>query len=376
MRTLTLPLWLASASALVGQFPGLTLPPSGDNQRASVTQFIGPVKVSIDYSSPKVRFPETRDRRGQIWGRLVPYGLTNLGFGNGMPGPWRAGANENTVFEVSHAVSVEGRPLAAGRYGLHMIAGPEEWTLLFSKNSTSWGSFFYEESEDVLRVKVKPRKNDYHEWLTYEFVTRRPAEATVELRWEDLAVGWTIKVDKIEDLYVSRLREELRTTPGFNWQGYVAAAQYCVGANAHLEQALEWSEIAVSRPFIGQANFATLSTKAQALDKLGRTAESKTLISQALRHPTATPTEIHQYGRQLLGAGKSQEALEVFRLNAERHGDAWPVHVGLARGYSAVGNLPKALEHARKALPQAPDQINRDSLENMVKLLSQGQKID
>src|ERR1700681_4739474 len=106
----------------------LAIPPSGNNQRASITQQIGPVTVTIDYSSPAVHGPDGKDRRGQIWGKLVPYGLTDLGFGNGKPAPWRAGANENTVFSISNDVMVEGKPLAAGHYGLHMIAGPEDWT--------------------------------------------------------------------------------------------------------------------------------------------------------------------------------------------------------------------------------------------------------
>src|ERR1035438_3761906 len=138
--------------------------------------------------------------------KLVPYGVTDLGFGNGKPAPWRAGANENTVFTVSENVSIEGRPLPAGRYGLHMIAGPEEWTLIFSKDSNAWGSFYYDPAADALRVTVKPRKHENREWLTYEFTTRRPAESVAELEWEELAVPWTIKVENINDLYISPLR--------------------------------------------------------------------------------------------------------------------------------------------------------------------------
>jgi hypothetical protein len=59
------------------------------------------------------------DRRGQIWGKLVPYGMTDLGFHGGKLSPWRGGANENTVFAVSDPVTIEGQPLAAGQYGLH-----------------------------------------------------------------------------------------------------------------------------------------------------------------------------------------------------------------------------------------------------------------
>ena len=179
--------------------PGLDIPPSGNNQRASVTQNIGPVSVTIEYSSPAVHGPDGKDRRGQIWGKLVPYGLADLGFGNGKPAPWRAGANENTVFAVSDDVSIEGKRLPAGRYGLHMIPGPEEWVLVFSKDANAWGSFYYDPAHDALRVTVKPHKHEYREWLTYEFTTRRPAETVAELQWEELAVPWSIKVENIND---------------------------------------------------------------------------------------------------------------------------------------------------------------------------------
>src|ERR1019366_6434977 len=110
---------------------GLAIPPSGNNQPASVTQHIGPVKETIDYSSPAVHGPDGKDRRGQIWGKLVPYGMTDLGFRGGKPSPWRGGANENTVFTVSDPVTIEGQALAAGQYGLHLIAGADEWTVIF-----------------------------------------------------------------------------------------------------------------------------------------------------------------------------------------------------------------------------------------------------
>src|SRR5690348_14177241 len=208
MKTLlrVVSLFSAAGVLLFAQFPGLTLPPSGNNQKASVTQFIGPVRVNIEYSSPAVHAPNGQDRRGQIWGKLVPYGMTDLGFNNGKPSPWRAGANENTVFAVSDAVLIDGQPLPSGRYGLHMIPGEDEWTIIFSKNSHAWGSFFYDDSEDALRVKVKPAKHEYREYLTYEFSGRKPAEATAALQWEELSVPGTIKDDKTSDVYVTRIR--------------------------------------------------------------------------------------------------------------------------------------------------------------------------
>src|SRR5208283_3328924 len=265
-------LFFLAAGLSFAQFSPTTLPPSGNNQRATVTQGIGPVTVTVEYSSPAVHGPDGKDRHGQIWGKLVPYGLTNPGFANNQPDPCRAGANETTVFAVSHDVTVEGKPLPAGRYGLFMIAQLDEWTIIFNKNSSSWGSFFYDESLDVLRVKVKPHKNDYREWLTYEFPVRRPDETTVEMQWEDLAVGWNIKAN-VNEIYLSQIRKELTGSAGFKFDAYMAAAQFCLTANTDLEQGLKWADAAISMPFVGQTNFDTLSTKALVLEKLGREPE-------------------------------------------------------------------------------------------------------
>jgi predicted Zn-dependent protease len=142
-----------------------------------------------------------------------------------------------------------------------------------------------------------------------------------------------------------------------------------------LEQALQWADAAVSMPFIGQSNFATLDNKAQILEKMGKDTEAAAAMKTALAAPGTTALEIHGYGRRLLTAGKKDEALKVFQLNAERNGDAWPVHVGLARGYAAVGNNQKALEHAKLAAAQAPDALNKGNLEAMVKTLSEGKPI-
>lgn len=375
MRISSFPLALLLAGAAWGQFPGLTMPPSGDNQRASVTQFIGPVKITIDYNSPKVHGPTGEDRRGKIWGTLVPYGMANLGFGNGKPSPWRAGANENTVFAVSHPVLIEGKPLPAGRYGFHILPEKDEWTLIFSTNSTSWGSFFYEPDEDALRVKVKPRKHEYREFLTYEFTDRRPTKAVAELQWEDLAAGWTIEVENVNAIYLSSLKHELRTVPGFSWQSFVGASQFCLQNNLDLNQALEWAEAAVSRPFVGQANFTTLSNKAMVLGALGRDEDAKSAAMLAIKHPTANALMIHQFGRQLLRAGKTKEAMAVFQANVDKYGEAWPTHVGLARGYAALGESAKALEHAKKALEQAPDDLNRNGLKQMIQQLTDGKPV-
>ncbi len=356
---------------------GLTFPPSGDNPQASVMQAIGPVRVTIDYSSPHV-VRGSNDRHGKIWGELVPWGLSDLGFNNCKSCPWRAGANENTTFTVTYDVKVQGQPLPAGTYGLHMIPGQETWTIIFSKDANSWGSFWYDPKNDALRVTTKAEKSDYHEWLTYEFTVREPARSTVALKWEDLQIPFTITVDNVNQLWVDNLRKDLRQSPGFSWQNWQQAAQFCAQNKIDLPEGLTWAERAVSDPTWsgGEANFVTLSTLAQLQALNGQTEESKKTFDKAVQSPAATPAQIHQAGRQLLAEGKKQQALEIFQLNAKRFPNQWPVHVGLMRGYAAVGDTKKAIAEAKLAIAQAPDPANKKNLENLLALLEAGKDIN
>src|SRR6476620_1064584 len=172
-------------------FAQLTTTASGGNKKAVVGERIGLTDITIHYDRPGVR-----GREGKIWGDLVPVGFTNLGFGSAKASPWRAGANENTTITVSTNVKVENNDLPAGTYGLFMAYDPNETTIIFSKNATSWGSYYYDDKEDVLRVKVKPVKLDQsNEWLKYEFTNQTDSSATVELMWEKLGIPFKIQTD-------------------------------------------------------------------------------------------------------------------------------------------------------------------------------------
>lgn len=384
MRAAERRLWVVVILALGLGFPAtaqissLSGPPSGDNQRASVTQWIGPVSVTIDYSSPDVHSPNGEDRAGKIWGALVPYGMANLGFGTcGDLCPWRAGANENTVFRVSHDVRVQGQPLPAGSYGLHMIPGANEWTLVFSKNSSSWGSFFYDAKEDALRVTTRPEPADHHEWLTYEFDDRQPTRATAALKWEKLRVPFTISVDDVDELYIAQMRRELRTTPGFSWQNWVAASQFCLTRKINLAEALTWAEYAANGAnFIGQENLTTLSNLAQLQEASGKGAEAEATLAKAIAHPGAAVMEIHQLGRQLLAQKKIAQALKVFEANAKRFPNEFAPQVGLARAEAASGKIKEALARLKKVLGSAPNEAAKTNVQGLISSLETGKAID
>ena len=359
--------WLPSP--LGAQPASVTLPPDGDNQHALVVQHMGLVRVSVDYYSPDVHAPDGADRTGKIWGGLVPYGMANLGFGTcGDQCPWRGGANQNTVFTTSHDLLVQGQKLPAGAYGLHFVPGPEEWTVIFSRDSTSWGSFFYDAKQDALRVQAKPEKGEYREWLTYEFTDRRPDRATLALMWENLRLPLQLAVEDAESLWVENLRRELRSNPGFTWQGWQQAAAYVADAGKHLEQGLEWAQQAVDGPQ-GQRNFTTLSTLARLQDATGRAEESKATMAAALEHPTAGPFDLHFFARRLQGEGKNEEAMRVFELNARKHPGVWPTAFGLARGHAGLGRKAEAIAQARAALAEAPDEAAKGNVQRFIEQL-------
>ena len=347
---------ILSAIGVTGFAQGITLPPSGGNQKASVTQWIGPAIVTINYSSPDVHGANGEDRTGHIWGELVHYGFIDQGFGSSKAAPWRAGANENTTITFSHDVRVNGKDLKAGTYGLFLAVAKEgPWTWIFSKNSTSWGSYFYDEKEDALRVETTAEDAGYEEWLTYGFSDRQPNAAKAFLHWEKKRIPMNIEVSNVNDIYLATIRNELRSDPGFDYRNIMLAAGFCAQNKINLEEGLKWADQAISMPFIGQEEFNTLQTKANVLEAMGKTADAESVMMKALSHPTASAQQVHQYGRSLLAQGKNEKALEVFKLNRERHPeDKFTTYVGLARGYAAVGDKKNAIKNWEIAIKNIP----------------------
>jgi hypothetical protein len=335
----------------------ITLPPSGGNQKSKITQWIGPVEVTIVYSSPDVHAPDGTDRKGHIWGELVHYGFIDQGFGSSKSAPWRAGANENTVITFSHDVKIEGKDLKAGSYGLFLdVEKDGNWTWIFSTNSKSWGSYFYNPGEDALRASVKPFDAPYTEFLTYGFSERNVSSAVTTLQWENKGASFKIDVPNANEIYVGIIRNELRSSPGFDNQNWVAAAQFCAQNKINLEEALTWADYAITGQFVGQENFNTLQTKAMVLNALNRKAEANTIMDKAIKLPSANVQAIHQYGRSLLAAGDSQKALEVFQYNFKTHPEEkFTTYVGLARGYTAIGNKKEAIKNWETAIKNLPE---------------------
>jgi len=187
------------AQTATGETVMLDLP--RQSQHALVTQRIGITDISINYHRPLAN-------GRQIWGKVAPYGEV-----------WRAGANENTSVSFSDPVTIEGQTLDKGTYGLHMIPGENQWTVIFSRNSTSWGSFTYKQEEDALRINVKPQTAELHDALTYDFDEVKPDSTVVTMRWDKVAVPFKVAV-KVNDLVTARIHQQLQIVcPSFSSTG-------------------------------------------------------------------------------------------------------------------------------------------------------------
>lgn len=370
MKTEKLLLFIAVLfTAAYSNAQGLTITPNGGNKKASVTERIGISDVTVNYNRPGVK-----GREGKIYGTpIVNYGLVDLGFGTSKAAPWRAGANENTTIEFSTDVKVEGKDLAAGKYGFFIAMGAEEATLIFSKNSTSWGSFFYDPKEDVLQVKVKPVKLDQSvEWLKYEFEGQKENSAVITLQWEKVKIPFTVEVDVVKT-QIESFRRELKSDKGFDADAWAQAAQYCADNKTNLDEALVWCDYAISGVFIGKKTFPTLSTKAAVLEKMGKQAEADALMKEAL--PLGDMLQIHQYGRALLSRGKKEEAFNVFKMNLEKHPNEFTTLMGITRGYSGLGDFKNALKNGKQALTNAPAG-QKTFVEGLIKKLEEGKDIN
>lgn len=337
------------------------------SQQAKVSQRIGITDVSIHYSRPSVN-----DR--EVWGKLVPYGMNNLGFGTAKESPWRAGANENTVIKFTDDVKIEGQPLAAGKYGLHMVIHEDnKATIIFSKSSGAWGSYFYDPADDVLKVDVATTATAHTELLTFEFIAVDATSALAALRWEKKQIPFKVDVD-VTNVVLADIRRKLENAPGFNRQTWEQAANFSLNNGGDLDEALGWINGAIAGQFFSQKNFNNMNIKAGILTKQGKTAEAEAVMDDALE--MATVFETHAYGRQLIAQGKKDKALEVFKINAKKNKGSWPVDFGLARGYAATGNYKTALKHLKIAEGRAPDQPNKDAIAGFLVKLQNGEDIN
>jgi len=317
---------------------------------ATVSQTIGISTVSISYSRPSVK-------GRKIWGALVPYGYNKQAFGAGNEAPWRAGANENTVIRLSHPANIEGHPVPAGDYGLFFVINEDNTgEVILSKDSRSWGSFWYVGDHDLFRAKIALKDVAPTEMLTYEFNNLTKTSAELDLNWEKKQFPVRIDFD-VDAIVMANAVEELKGPVGFNWQGFASAANYALTNKVNLPQAMVW----IDRAILISPNFNTLSTKAKLVQLNGNTTQSDSLMHQAIA--VGTENDLNQYGYQLLNDNLYDRAIEVFILNTQKNPKSANTFDSLGEAYVAKGDKKNAILSFKRSLsmnPPAPTRLNSE----------------
>jgi hypothetical protein len=318
--------------------------PSG-SQKATVSQRVGISNVSINYSRPSVKGRE-------IWGKLVPYGMNNLGFGTATAAPWRAGADENTTITFSHDAKVEGKDIKAGTYGFFIeVKDGENATIILSHDINSWGSFFYDKSRDALRADITTKQVPSREVLTYEFNTVTPNSTIASLIWGKKEFPFTLEFD-VTKIVLDEFRDQSKGQLGFSRQNWEQAANYALNNGGDLNEALGWIDGAISGNFYSQKTFNNLAIKGQILNKMGRTNEYAALMDEA--SSMANMIELNNLGYQMMNAKDYDRALQFFTLNVKNNPTDANVYDSLGECYKTMGDKKNAIKYLKKSLSLNP----------------------
>jgi tetratricopeptide (TPR) repeat protein len=320
---------------------------------ATASQTIGVSTVTVNYSRPAIK-------GRQVWGGLVPYGLNAPGVGSGNPAPWRAGANENTVLQLSHDAMIEGHPVPAGSYGLFFIVNKDNTAdLVLSKDYHSWGNFWYDPAHDELRTRVQLRPTSMTELLTYDFGNITKNSGELLLNWEK--VQFPVKIEFATDnIVLTKAQETLDGPTFFNAQPWTAAAGYCLQNKVAPEKGLEWINQAIAI----QRNFNTLSIKAGLLRQTSKTDSADKLMEEAIT--LGNENEVNTYGYTLLAAGQTDKAIEVLTVNTKRYPKDANCFDSLGEAYATKGDKKNAIINFKKSLSLNPPAATKANSEKFL----------
>jgi Protein of unknown function (DUF2911) len=258
-----------------------------ESQKQTITQTVGDATISIVYHRPN-----TKGRT--VFGGLESYGKV-----------WRSGANENTVFETSRDLMVDGKSLPAGKYGLHTIPNKNEWTVIFSKDNDKWGSFSYVEANDALRVTVKPQTIPLQETLSYDFDDVGAHSAKIVLRWEKIAVPFTVDIGDVTGRMLTQIRDAITARKADDVRALNQGANYVFTFKVKdsYSDAVGWMDTSLGV----RETFGGLVLKARLLAEMGKrqdaiaTGEKAIAIGKAAT-PAANTTDIENYVKEWKGA--------------------------------------------------------------------------
>ncbi|MFT4023030.1 MAG: DUF2911 domain-containing protein [Flavihumibacter sp.] len=205
--------------------------------------------VEVSYSRPSMK-------GRKIFGDLVPFDKV-----------WRTGANGATTISFGEDVTVGGKPVPAGKYGLLTIPGQSEWTIILSKQLDVTSPAAYKQDMDVVRFQVKPENMPIAiETFMIAFDNIKANSMEMDILWDQTAIIIPITADI--DSKISKQIDELMSKDN---RPYAAAAAYFVENGKDLNKALGWFDKAIEQ---NPTAFWLYYQKATCQAKLGKKADA------------------------------------------------------------------------------------------------------
>ena len=219
---------------------------------ATVKQRVGLTDIEVVYSRPSVK-------ERKIFGDLVKYGEV-----------WRTGANKACAITFSTNTGVAGQEIPAGTYAIFTIPSESEWTVIFSRNTEQWGAEKYNQSEDALRISVKPVKSEFTESMMFYFDNLRNESALLNLQWETTRISIPLTVNPAE----TAMKNIEKAIAGADdmFRTYNSSARYYIDNNLDAKKALEWAQKSVS-----------MSKKYWNLTTLSRAQAANGMVKEAIK---------------------------------------------------------------------------------------------
>jgi len=257
-----------------------------ESQMQSIMQTVGDTNVTVVYYRPNVK-----DRK--VFGELEKYGAV-----------WRTGANDNTTFETSNDVKINGQVLPKGKYGLHTIPNKDEWTIIFNKVNNEWGSFKYDQKQDALRVTAKPMQSNLQETMAINFDNVKANTAEIVIAWERVKVPFTIDVGDVAGRVLTDVRQQVANAKADDFRTPAQAAGWVLNSKmaANYEEAIKWIDASIK---VREA-YGNLNTKARLLNALNRKNEAIATAEKAIAMgKAATPAADTSALEKMVGEWKA-----------------------------------------------------------------------
>jgi hypothetical protein len=142
------------------------------------------LKIQNKASEPllaRVLYSRPQRQNRKIFGELVEYGKV-----------WRLGANEATEIELYKDVNIGAKKVSKGRYTMYAIVYENTWTVIFNKDTDTWGAFKYDSKKDVLRTDVAVQRTEEAAESMSMWFEKTTTGISLMMAWEQVKVSLPI----------------------------------------------------------------------------------------------------------------------------------------------------------------------------------------